>query len=249
MGHNDYIGQEVSVEEFRKRALDAQKAAEPFKKNEPVLAIIDDTIALEALDDFIVVQEDKFRTGYECKTCDGSGHSDTPCKVCNGTKVEIISDTCLSCAGTGKVNDLFREIGEPQDIIKKKKCKECSGTGKIDLQNMQAGLYPCRNCMVVTDVTGTGGRTHSSGFEKCHTCKGQSVALVVPEDSIRRPSSGIVRSTGPKAVNLKCGERVLYSNHTGYEIYFKRGLKFRQMREHEVMSRIHGLGEIHKVLE
>lgn len=214
--------------------------------NEPILAVIDDTIALEALDDFLVVQEDKFRTGYECKTCDGNGHLNKQCTKCHGDRTEKITDVCDNCQGVGRVANLFRELEKSDVAVTTKRCNQCDGTGKKDLKGLQEGLYPCRACLIVTDVS---GRTGSCGFEPCPTCHGKAVALVVPEESMRRPNSGIVRSTGPKVSSLKTGDRVLYSNHTGYEIYFKRNLKFRQMREHEVMSRIHGVGEIHKVLE
>lgn len=217
--------------------------------HEPILAVIDDTIALEALDDFLVVQEDKFRTGYECKSCDGLGHTTEPCTKCKGSKTQIITDLCPSCNGVGRVNDLFREVGEPQDIVKTKQCRDCRGSGKIDLGNIERGLNLCNACIVMHEANTSGGFAAPCGFTPCAVCKGRGVALVVPQESLRRPNSGIVKSTGPKVTNIKCGDRVMYSNHTGYEIYFKRNLKFRQMREHEIMSRIHGVGEIHKVLE
>lgn len=215
---------------------------------EPMLAVIDDSIALEALDDFVIVQEDKFRTGYECKACDGSGHGKEVCHVCKGTKLETIDDVCDNCYGARVVPDLFRRINEPDTQEKQTKiCPTCNGTGKKDMKGMETGLYPCRNCMVVLDVSGS--RAGSCGFEKCKTCNGKSVSLVVPEESLRRPNSGTVRSTGPKVTTVKCGDKVMYSNHTGMEVYFKRNLKFRQMRVHEIMARIHGLGELRKVLE
>lgn len=215
---------------------------------EPVLAVIDDKLALEALDDFLVVQEDKFRTGFECVVCDGLGHGTIICTKCKGTKQVKVDDICDNCLGARVVPDLFRPILETERTMssKTKTCPTCSGTGKKDMK-LEPGLYPCNACVVVIDVTGN--RVAPCGFEPCKSCKGKSVTIVVPEESLRRPNSGIVRSIGPKVTHLKCGERVMYSNHTGYEIYFKRNLKMRQMREHEIMARIHGVGEIQKSLE
>lgn len=230
----------------------------PVIKYEPVLALIEDNFALEALDNFIIVQEDKFRTGYECKACDGEGHGNKVCPSCKGSKVRVLTNKCEICDGDGRVRDLRRELGETADMIKFKKCKECNGTGKRDLGKVEEGLYPCNACIVIADPYGT-GRAVPSGFVPCTTCKGKPVSIVVPEDSLRRPNSGIIRSIGPKVGwdergnynpdHIKCGDRVLYSNHTGYEVSFKRQMKFRQMREHEVMSRIHGVKKIHEVLE
>lgn len=215
---------------------------------EPMLAVIDDSIALEALDDFVIVQEDKFRTGFECKTCDGTGHSNVVCKRCKGTKQEVVDDRCDGCGGTGQVRNLFRALDDTSNEPKWKTCNDCSGSGKKQLgKGLEAGIYPCRNCMAVIDVSGS--RAAPTGFEPCYSCKGKSVTLVVPEESLRRPNSGTVRSTGPKVTTVKCGDKVMYSNHTGMEVYFKRNLKFRQMRVHEIMARIHGLGELRKVLE
>lgn len=215
---------------------------------EPMLAVIDDSIALEALDDFVIVQEDKFRTGFECKSCDGTGHGKEVCHVCKGTKQEKIDDVCENCLGACVVPDLFRRLQDSEkDAKRTKTCPTCNGTGKKDLKNIEVGLYPCRNCMAVVDVSGS--RVAPTGFEQCKECKGKSVTIVVPEESLRRPNSGTVRSTGPKVMTVKCGDKVMYSNHTGMEVYFKRNLKFRQMRVHEIMARIHGLGELRKVLE
>src|SRR5690348_13340388 len=99
-----------------------------FVKHEPILALIEDNFALEALDNFIIVQEDKFRTGYECKACDGEGHGTTVCPKCKGSKTRVISDICPERLGKKKVLDLFRALGEPEGLIKYKTCKECEGT-------------------------------------------------------------------------------------------------------------------------
>src|SRR5437868_3186778 len=71
-------------------------------KHNPILALIEDNFALEALDNFIIVQEDKFRTGYECKACDGEGHGTTVCPSCNGSKTQTVTNKCPNCLGSGK---------------------------------------------------------------------------------------------------------------------------------------------------
>src|SRR5258708_38336566 len=45
-----------------------------FKVNKAILAVIDSEVAMEALNDNIIILEDPFRTGFECKRCDGEGH-------------------------------------------------------------------------------------------------------------------------------------------------------------------------------
>lgn len=155
--------------------------------------IVDGKLTLEAMFDNVIIEEDKFRHGYECKTCDGVGHTGVPCKVCNGSKTR----------------PSLKE-GE--------------------------GLIPCRSCESVTNT----GTLLPSGYETCQPCKGKGGSLIIPEQSVRRPSTGIVKSAGHTASHLKVGDRVLYSNHSGHAINFKHKAILRIMHEKEVLCKLHG---------
>lgn len=48
-------------------------------------AVIKETEALRAIGHRILVLEDEFKSGYECKVCDGSGHTNEKCPHCKGT--------------------------------------------------------------------------------------------------------------------------------------------------------------------
>lgn len=226
--------------------------------SQPILAVIDDKLALEALGDVIIVKEDRFRTGYECQTCDGEGHTTTVCTRCKGSKIETIDDKCPVCDGSGRVADLFRPVGNdkiylPGDVSKPnetptKQCNNCRGSGKdpeFEKRQLTPGLYPCRQCMC-RDVSGI---ARSSGFEVCDKCRGMGSTVIIPQESVRRPNTGVVISTGDACKRLKTGDRVLYSNHTGFAITFKRNVIFRWMREDENPIRMHGVEQLHKFLE
>lgn len=85
-------------------------------------AVIEGRMALEAFGRRVVVREDKFRTGYECKTCDGDGFIDESCGFCKGRGLEVTQDlsgndmevSCRVCKGTGK-----------------KVCPDCNGKGGL----------------------------------------------------------------------------------------------------------------------
>lgn len=171
------------------------------KQRQPMLAIVDDELALEAFHTNIIVKEDKFRTGFECKVCDGECHGTVKCPRCKGDK------TVKAAA--------------------------------LDDKESQ-GLIPCKACLIMSHT----GQLVPCGFIPCDTCKGKGASIIVPEESMRRPSSGTVVSTGDKVEKLKCGQRVLYSNHAGNAINFKQQTVFRVMHEHEVFMILHGVGDI-----
>lgn len=227
-----------------------KKQYEKVFNKQSILAVINDKLGLEALGDNIIVLEDQFRTGYECTKCDGSGHGEEQCPRCQGSLIESIDDTCKVCDGVGKVADLFRPVGDTHipNMEKMKECRQCRGTGHDpDFKNskLEPGLYPCRAC-IVRDLS---GNSSPCGFVPCGKCKGHGTTLLVPEDSVRRPNTGKVISVGDACKRFKPGDRVLYSNHTGFDITFKRNVKFRWMREDEVPIRMHGIGALHKELK
>lgn len=69
--------------------------------------IINDKFALSPNGTRILIREDEFRTGLECTTCDGKGHTNEKCPLCKGTKFESSIDPetgentvfmCRACA-------------------------------------------------------------------------------------------------------------------------------------------------------
>lgn len=80
--------------------------------------VIENKLALEALNDNIIVLEDKFKTGYECNACNGTGDSTETCSLCNGTKFEADGSSCRACRN-----------GRNMQSSGFKPCKECNGTG------------------------------------------------------------------------------------------------------------------------
>lgn len=100
--------------------LDLGSPTEAASKN--TLMILGGKIGLEATEDKIIIVLDKFKSGYECKTCSGEGSikacpcvtSGTPgvnamgrvCKYCQGDPVSVIPKgnndvTCPDCKGAG----------------------------------------------------------------------------------------------------------------------------------------------------
>lgn len=94
---------------------------EPFRRVE-TFTVIEGRLAMKATGDRIIILEDRFRTGYECKGCDGAGFLSGVCKYCNGELI-IVSDrediddrACSNCMRDG------RPTG-------KELCPSCKGHG------------------------------------------------------------------------------------------------------------------------
>lgn len=180
-------------------ATAGENLAEVYKKElaKTNVVTVDDTLALEAMQDNIIVEEDPFKTGYECKDCDGVGH--------------------------------LNEI-----------CWKCKGALTIESPRRDEGLVPCGECIGRTSA----GSLINTGFRPCKTCKGVGGSIVVPDEAIRRPSSGIIRTCGADCKTLKNGDRVLYTSYIGHAIDFKRKGVLRVMHEHEIIAKIYGVGKL-----
>lgn len=195
-----------------------------------IVAVIDDDLVLEAVNKNILIKEDAFRTGFECPTCDGEGHIGEPCKKCLGKKVVAQNPDYNVAAATLSEKELellppaFKEM-----LLKKRKeqVQEVVDSG---------GLLPCKAC-VIGDKR---GGSYISGLEKCPICKGVGASIAVPEEAMRRPTSGVVVSVGQLCTFIQSGDRVVYSNMMGSGINFKGNILFRVMREDEIMIRLHG---------
>src|SRR5579859_6632430 len=72
-------------------------------------------VEFAAFGDRLLIIEDEFRSGYECRGCGGSGKRD--CENCQGRGryfVDAIERKCSACSGTGKET-----------------CSECGGKGGL----------------------------------------------------------------------------------------------------------------------
>lgn len=83
------------------------------ERNDNVVFIVAGHLALEATEDKIIIQLDPFRSGYECKTCNGTG-TQSVCSRCNGTGKDRFEQLCPVCNG--------------QPFISKD-CPDCKGVG------------------------------------------------------------------------------------------------------------------------
>lgn len=140
------------------------------------------TLKFWALGDRLLVQEDEFRTGYECSQCDGT------CRV-----------ACTECDGTGK---------SPR--VKSARCSTCTGEGTII----------------------------------CPSCNGKGGLLIAPQESERRPTTGVIVSLGDGCQGiLKLGQSVMYSNFCGYVVDLVRAgkkISIRILHESEVLCGMEG---------
>lgn len=71
-------------------------------------------VAFEAIGDRILIQEDNFASGYECKTCKGSGKQ--PCSGCGGSGMSgvVAGARCSQCEGAKELT-----------------CADCKGLGGL----------------------------------------------------------------------------------------------------------------------
>lgn len=66
-------------------------------KNTNIVYTVANKIAVESVEDKIIVRLDEFRSGFECKHCGGSG-IEPPC-ICSGTGTNRLGGTCKNCNG------------------------------------------------------------------------------------------------------------------------------------------------------
>lgn len=127
------------------------------------------------------------------------------------------------------------------------KCKYCRGTGRwkgADTSEL------CPDCTV-----GSGPLAKALGHDKCDLCDGQGTSsIVVPEDSEKRPTTGVITSVGymcqfiktpegflprPSEACLRVGDRVIFTNFSGnqYELGAAKSKRMvRILKEAEVLG-------------
>jgi co-chaperonin GroES (HSP10) len=82
------------------------------EKLEPTNSLNIGSISFSAFGDRILIQEDEFKSGYECETCSGSGQA--VCSNCEGAGILAEKFKCSHCNGAGHLT-----------------CPACSGKGGV----------------------------------------------------------------------------------------------------------------------
>lgn len=91
-----------------------QKMEVDYSTQENLVLVVQGKIALEAVEDKILILMDRFRSGYECSMCMGTGEGRRcidcnngvnsrgfKCKVCEGSPDKWLGKTCPQCKGRG----------------------------------------------------------------------------------------------------------------------------------------------------
>jgi hypothetical protein len=128
-------------------------------------AIIKESEALRAIGDRVLILEDDFRSGYECKACKGTGHTDAVCKYCNGTtfyKGKEDGGACGDCqVGTsdGRKSLGFELCGvcngRGASVIVPDTSKRPSLTGRVVSVGADVTLFSVNDRVMYTNYTGT----------------------------------------------------------------------------------------------
>ena len=95
------------------------------EQDETKWAIIADKMGLRPIADRILIAVDKFKTGYECKTCDGVGHTDEVCPLCKGTKMEKVEKEDADYIGPCRACTVGTSDGRKSHGYKL--CPSCNG--------------------------------------------------------------------------------------------------------------------------
>lgn len=203
--------------------------------------------ALEAGGDRLIIEEDKMRLGFECKTCDGDGYIiDKPCPNCNGEKsVQGIDEriACrFCCSGRG-----ITGVPQGQGCLT---CPDCKGKGALVVIPQVSERRP------------TSGTIRSKGpdVSKCKDCGGTGKryidGVMAMQDMgaiIKGGGKNIMpiqvnclfcEATGKVGLKLEVGDRVIYPIFAGTAITFKQKGTARIMHENEIMGKIYGIGNI-----
>lgn len=128
-------------------------------------AIIKDTEALRAIGHRILVLEDEFKSGYECKDCGGTGHTDLICLHCKGStfwKGKEDNGPCPDCeVGTSGIRkSLGFELcptckGRSGMIIVPDDAKRRPCTGVILSKGSEVTEFTVGSRVLYTNYTGT----------------------------------------------------------------------------------------------
>lgn len=111
----------IFCEETVDTRLSRQSWLAEQEEAEQTYTIINGQLAMRVMGKRIMILEDKFKTGLECKTCDGNCFSDEDCHICKGTKL----------VGTGDATQNCRTCMVDNIATGKKLCSDCNGKGAL----------------------------------------------------------------------------------------------------------------------
>ena len=84
---------------------------------------IRNSIAVAVWGDRVLIQRDSMESAYSCRTCKGTGHTDTHCPTCKGSTVDLDGGSpCRSCHVLGYGMETQRPCGFTE-------CPFCGGSG------------------------------------------------------------------------------------------------------------------------
>jgi co-chaperonin GroES (HSP10) len=171
-------------------------------------------LGIEATDDKIVVVEDRFTNGSECRSCGGTGESNTECGLCHGVGEEPIQGgfivQCRACGGTGH-----------------KPCEACNGEGypkNVIITPQTAQRRPSTGTIVSVGPL-VGKRYMEYPLEEGDDKKGY----------ITKPA---IVDFGTE---YYVGDRIIYSNFAGVAIELRQKTVIRIMRAHEILSKLYSI--------
>lgn len=121
----------VPIETVESNILDAKSMVQldvpkELKKNVTIITDKGKSLALEATGDQMIVLQDKFRTGFECKTCDGECYTNVICSYCHGIGTVGEGDLinfCNVCSNPQLRHGHWRKGFQP--------CVDCNGKGAL----------------------------------------------------------------------------------------------------------------------
>jgi co-chaperonin GroES (HSP10) len=101
-------------------------------------------------------------------------------------------------------------------------CENCHGTGQ-SIINKDARCSACKGAKNIV----------------CPSCKGKTVeegGLVIPDASVRRPTTGTIASIGPEVTTYKRGQAVIYTSFSGH--VFELNAYDTKVRQVQIVIRI-----------
>lgn len=142
------------------------------------------------------------------------------CKFCKGTKT--VQKIC-SCEAFGHAGLKYDE--EEIEEIRKSLGDEVA--------NARAALL-CPDC--------NGHFEEQRSTETCPECKGIGHMIILPDESKKLPTTGVVVSMGEACSKkrFKIGDRILFGPYAGNMIPTKAGLMFKILDENQAWCRIEG---------